>query len=221
MLWFHDQTPTGQSVWWQFMSARGDISPGAALVEILKRRIAAGTEDQARLNFYFTSATGGTAPADFFGFRPGGNHRPHRGHRVSIRATEPPAPTPDSLSSTAARQPGRLPTPDHHLGRNPADRRRGGVPGRRAGGGATLSGCGPGQPGLWLDRRRAGHLPGAGPGAGHAAEHHGREVRDPLPQHGGLERLQADLPPVPGPGAARGAPRSPARRRSRAACPTA
>lgn len=72
MLWYHDQTPTGQSVWWQFMSARGDISPGSALVEILKRRIAAGTEDQARLNFYFASATGGTTPADFFGFRPGG-----------------------------------------------------------------------------------------------------------------------------------------------------
>lgn len=72
MLWAHDLTPTGQSVWWQFMSARGDISPGAALVEILKRRIAAGVEDQARLNFYFTSATGGTTPADFFGFRPGG-----------------------------------------------------------------------------------------------------------------------------------------------------
>jgi hypothetical protein len=72
MLWFHDQTPTGQSVWWQFMSARGDISPGSALVEILKRRIAAGTEDQARLNFYFTSATGGATPADFFGFRPAG-----------------------------------------------------------------------------------------------------------------------------------------------------
>lgn len=72
MLWHHDQTPNGQSVWWQFMSARGDISPGAALVEILKRRIAAGIEDQARLNFYFTSATGGTTPADFFGFRPAG-----------------------------------------------------------------------------------------------------------------------------------------------------
>ncbi len=71
MLWFHDQTPTGQSLWWQFMATRGDISPGSALIQILKRRIAAGIEDQARLNFYFTSATGGTTPDDFFGFRPG------------------------------------------------------------------------------------------------------------------------------------------------------
>jgi hypothetical protein len=72
MLWAHNPTPTGQSIWWQFMATRGDISPGTALVEILKRRIAAGTEDQARLDFFFTSATGGTAPTDFFGFRPGG-----------------------------------------------------------------------------------------------------------------------------------------------------
>jgi len=71
MLWFHDASPTGQSVWWQFMSARGDIGPGAALIEILKRRIAAGLEDDARLNFYFASGSGSTAPADFYGFRPG------------------------------------------------------------------------------------------------------------------------------------------------------
>jgi starch-binding outer membrane protein, SusD/RagB family len=70
MLWFHDQTPTGQNVWWQFMSARGDIAPGAALIEILKRRIAAGVDNDERLNFYFTPAVpGGT---EFFGYRPGG-----------------------------------------------------------------------------------------------------------------------------------------------------
>ena len=56
MLWFHDQTPTGQNVWWQFMGARGDIAPGAALVEILKRRIAGGIENEERLRFYFTPA---------------------------------------------------------------------------------------------------------------------------------------------------------------------
>jgi hypothetical protein len=54
------------------MATRGDISPGAALVEILKRRIAAGIEDDARLKYYFSSATGGTTPADYYGFRPGG-----------------------------------------------------------------------------------------------------------------------------------------------------
>jgi hypothetical protein len=72
MLWFHDTSPTGLSVWWQFMLTRGDIGPGAALIEILKRRIAGGLEDDARLNFYFASATGSSDPADFFGFRPGG-----------------------------------------------------------------------------------------------------------------------------------------------------
>jgi hypothetical protein len=67
-LWYHDATANGNNIWWQFMASRGDIGPGSALVEILKRRIAAGTEDVARLNFYFTPAQGG----GFFGFRPGG-----------------------------------------------------------------------------------------------------------------------------------------------------
>jgi starch-binding outer membrane protein, SusD/RagB family len=72
MLWYHDQSPGGANVWWQFMGARGDIAPGAALIEILKRRIAAGVENEERLNFYFLPAGPGVAPTDFFGFRPGG-----------------------------------------------------------------------------------------------------------------------------------------------------
>jgi hypothetical protein len=72
LLWYHDVTPTGQSVWWQFQAARGDIGPGAALIEILKRRIAGGLEDDARLQYYFTAAEPAATPADFFGFRPGG-----------------------------------------------------------------------------------------------------------------------------------------------------
>jgi starch-binding outer membrane protein, SusD/RagB family len=67
-LWYHDLTATGANIWWQFNSARtGDLAPGAALVEIEKRRIAAGVEDDLRLGFYFTPATTG-----FFGYRPGG-----------------------------------------------------------------------------------------------------------------------------------------------------
>ncbi len=81
MLWFHDQSPTGQNVWWQFMSARGDIAPGAALIEILKRRVAAGVETDERLNFYFNQAVydpvpataGDEVPVGFFGYRPGGS----------------------------------------------------------------------------------------------------------------------------------------------------
>jgi starch-binding outer membrane protein, SusD/RagB family len=80
MLWYHDQSPTGQNVWWQFMSARGDIAPGAALVEILKRRIAQGVETDERLNFYFQQAvfdpdpdaSGDEVPVGFYGYRPGG-----------------------------------------------------------------------------------------------------------------------------------------------------
>ena len=80
MLWYHDQSPTGQNVWWQFMGSRGDIAPGAALIEILKRRVAAGLEDDARLNLYFQEAafdpddavTGDEVPVGFFGRRPGG-----------------------------------------------------------------------------------------------------------------------------------------------------
>jgi hypothetical protein len=67
-LWFHDLTATGANIWWQFNSARtGDLAPGAALIEIEKRRIAAGVEDGLRLAFYFTPTTSG-----FFGNRPGG-----------------------------------------------------------------------------------------------------------------------------------------------------
>ena len=73
MLWYHDQSPTGQNVWWQFMGARGDIAPGAALVEILKRRIAGGIENEERLRFYFNPSPTGTTVADFYGYRPGGS----------------------------------------------------------------------------------------------------------------------------------------------------
>jgi hypothetical protein len=73
MLWVHDQSPAGTNVWWQFMAARGDIGPGAAMVEIMKRRIATGFEAEERLNFYFTAADAPGAPSDFFGYRPGGS----------------------------------------------------------------------------------------------------------------------------------------------------
>jgi starch-binding outer membrane protein, SusD/RagB family len=79
MLWFHDQSPTGQNVWWQFMNTRTDIGPGAAIIEIMKRRIAQGIDDDERLNFYFQQAvfdpdpavTGDEVPLGFFGYRPG------------------------------------------------------------------------------------------------------------------------------------------------------
>jgi hypothetical protein len=73
MLYFHDQSPQGNNIWVQFMIDRGDIAPGAAMIEIMKRRIASGLADTSRIAFYFTSADGGPASAtNFFGVRPGG-----------------------------------------------------------------------------------------------------------------------------------------------------
>jgi hypothetical protein len=72
MLLFHDQTPNGQNIWWQFHLSRGDVGPGAAMINLLKRRIAAGVEDSARLKLYFLPATAGTAPVGYFGYRPAG-----------------------------------------------------------------------------------------------------------------------------------------------------
>jgi hypothetical protein len=73
-LLFHDASSTGTNVWWQFNASRGgDIEPGAAIIEILKRRIAAGVEDMQRLSFYFTPAVApATDPANYVGYRPGG-----------------------------------------------------------------------------------------------------------------------------------------------------
>jgi starch-binding outer membrane protein, SusD/RagB family len=78
-LLFHDASSTGTNVWWQFNAGRaGDVEPGAALIAIMKNRIAANVEDAQRLYFYFTSATGDTLvtgafdPAGYFGHRPGG-----------------------------------------------------------------------------------------------------------------------------------------------------
>jgi hypothetical protein len=69
-LWFHDATPVGQNIWWQYSSQRaGDVAPSAAFIGILQRRIAAGVEDSARIQFYFTLAPGG----GYFGYRPTGN----------------------------------------------------------------------------------------------------------------------------------------------------
>jgi hypothetical protein len=67
-LWFHDASPNGLNIWWAFMLNRGDIGPGAALVEIMKRRIATSVEGPERLAFYFQP----TASGGFFGYRPGG-----------------------------------------------------------------------------------------------------------------------------------------------------
>jgi len=82
-IWFADASTSGNNVWWQFNSAReGDIEPGAALVEIMKRQIAGGFDDNQRLAFYFETADG-AAPdllgANFFGFRPGATVVPTNG----------------------------------------------------------------------------------------------------------------------------------------------
>ncbi len=66
-LWYSDATPSNNNIWWQFNAARTqDIVPGAAIVEILKRRIGAVVEDSLRLKFYFVPGSDGT----YFGYRP-------------------------------------------------------------------------------------------------------------------------------------------------------
>jgi hypothetical protein len=71
--WFADATPNGNNIWLQFQATRGDIAPGAAMIEIMKRRIDAGLADDARLNFYFVPAADDAGdPLGFFGYRPAG-----------------------------------------------------------------------------------------------------------------------------------------------------
>src|SRR3954463_10645120 len=47
LLWFHDQSPPGQNFWCRFMAPKPDIGPGGALIELMKRRIAQGIDDDA------------------------------------------------------------------------------------------------------------------------------------------------------------------------------
>ena len=64
MLWFHDAS--GANLWWWWCC--GDWQPGAAIIEIMNRRILAGVEDTLRRAFYFTPASDGR----YRGFRPTG-----------------------------------------------------------------------------------------------------------------------------------------------------
>jgi len=75
-LWFASAEPGGPSVWFQYNQTRtGDIGPGAALIEIMKRQITNGFDNNQRLAFYFTTSDG-AAPAvngsNFFGYRGAG-----------------------------------------------------------------------------------------------------------------------------------------------------
>ena len=108
-LWFHDATPVGQNIWWQFQSQRsGDLGPGAPIINILGRRIAAGVEDSARIKFYFSEVaacvapTGGTATQVgpvYFGYRPSGNKVLPGGKGSLCVTTAPGQPEPDSTYS--------------------------------------------------------------------------------------------------------------------------
>ena len=197
MLWFHDQTPTGQNVWWQFMGARGDIAPGAALVEILKRRIARGnrgrgdgcgsTSIRRRRERPRRTSTATAQVARSISMS-------HRGSTTVMapRARAPRHTRPSTSSTTApilVMSGCRLsPTAETQLiGAEAA---------------FQIGGQGAAQP--FLDAARANRSYGArgatpiafaplASGAGYAGKHHGREVRDSLPQHRGMERLQADL----------------------------
>jgi hypothetical protein len=66
-LWFHDASANGGNIWW-LDNGGGDLAPGAAIIEIMNRRIAAGVDDSARIAFYFTEAPDGR----YHGYRPSG-----------------------------------------------------------------------------------------------------------------------------------------------------
>jgi hypothetical protein len=66
LLWPFDAPSTLN--FWSLRVSTGDLGPGAALIEIFKRRILEGVEDEQRLAFYFTAATDGV----YRGFRPAG-----------------------------------------------------------------------------------------------------------------------------------------------------
>jgi hypothetical protein len=69
-LWFHNATQLGQYEWWQINSTGyTGFAPGAAMIQLLLRRIGAGIEDSSRLQFYFTPVADG----GYFGYRPTGN----------------------------------------------------------------------------------------------------------------------------------------------------
>jgi Starch-binding associating with outer membrane len=68
MLWFHDASAAGKNIWWQSFGPGSDWQPGAAIIEIMNRRILAGVEDAQRRDFYFTPASDGA----YHGFRPTG-----------------------------------------------------------------------------------------------------------------------------------------------------
>jgi len=71
LLWFHSAASGEQNPWWGYPwlgGSGGDLAPAAAIIELLKRRIAAGVEDEQRISFYFTSASDG----EYRGFRPTG-----------------------------------------------------------------------------------------------------------------------------------------------------
>jgi SusD/RagB-like outer membrane lipoprotein len=64
-LWFYDLSVGEGNPWWSRYLNR-DIGPGAAVVEILNRRISEGVEDNQRISFYFTPASDG----GYHGYRP-------------------------------------------------------------------------------------------------------------------------------------------------------
>lgn len=55
--WFHATTPTSQNIWTQFQAARGDLGPGAAMINLMHHRLTLGLDTQTdRLNFYFKTS---------------------------------------------------------------------------------------------------------------------------------------------------------------------
>jgi hypothetical protein len=71
---YHNLTTSSQNIHYQFYNARTDVAPGAAIINLMKARIASGKDiDTDRLAFYFIDACGNDSgdPKLYFGYRPG------------------------------------------------------------------------------------------------------------------------------------------------------
>jgi starch-binding outer membrane protein, SusD/RagB family len=77
MLLFHAADPSGSNnVWVQFQQTRTDLGPGAAIVNLMKSRVTAGTDTPDRFDYYFVNFFSGDPcrpVAECLGFRPGLN----------------------------------------------------------------------------------------------------------------------------------------------------
>jgi hypothetical protein len=81
MNWYNSSNATSQNIFYQFQGQRSDLGPGAAMVNLMKSRVARGVDTPDRLALYFVDycsaqgapAISATDPNSYYGYRPGGD----------------------------------------------------------------------------------------------------------------------------------------------------